>query len=197
MSQMNTPQVSSDFDIPSTPPAWPKVVGIISIVWASLGIVCNICGAAGQAMQGAIIGMVPPEQQEQMRQQMAAQSTPLTTALYIFGALVAVLLLAAGITTVQRKPLGRVLHLAYGAIGVLMTIVGTAITISVLNAQVAQLQADPSTPPQQLQGMQFGMYFGVVFGACFGLAYPLFCLVWFGMLGKRPEAGAATEEPIV
>src|SRR5215831_4101907 len=38
--RMNEPPVS----IPAEPPAWPKTVGTISIVWAGLNLACGVCG---------------------------------------------------------------------------------------------------------------------------------------------------------
>ena len=42
-----------------------------------------------------------------------------------------------------------------------------------------------------------GAYAGMAFGICLGMAYPVFLLVWFGAMGKRPEAGKLPEEPLV
>lgn len=201
MSQFDsdtTPSVNADFSVAGEPPAWPKVVGIISIVWASLGIVCNLCGVAGSAFQGAFLNMMPPEQQEQMRAQMAAGQSPLVLGTYVLGSVLAVELLVAGIATVRRRPIGRLLHLAYGAAGVLLVLLSTFATWSAMQAQLATMQQGASeVAKQQAAAMQGGMMFGMAFGVCIGLAYPAFCLVWFGVMGKRPEAGAMPQDPLV
>lgn len=198
MSQMNTPPMSSDFDMHAPLPGWPKVVGIISIVWASLGMLCNTCGVLGQAMQGAVVNMVPPEQQEQIKAQMAAGQSPLVLGSYVLGMVLAIELLVAGIMTVRRRPIGRVLHLGYGAAGVLLVALSTFASWGAMQSQLAAMQQSTNAAmKQQAAGMQAGMMAGLAFGVCLGLAYPIFCLVWFGIMGKRPETGAIPVDPLV
>lgn len=198
MSQYPTdpvPSMTSDFQLSGEPPAWPKVVGIISIVWASLLLVCNMCGVLGGLFQGAFVNMMPPEQQEQMKQQLAASQSPASLAVYAIGLLLSVLLLTAGIMTVRRKAAGRMLHLLWAAGGVLLTVVSIMVQWGVMQQQLQQTQSSAKgVNPAAMQG---GMYIGLVVGVCIGLAYPIFCLVWFGVMGKRPETGAVLQEPLV
>ena len=111
MSQMNTPQVSSDFDMPSAPPAWPKVVGIISIVLASLGLVCGVCGLIQNGMAFAQ-GGAEMQMPEGKTMQMPAPSL-LSIVLMALGWLWSLMLLTAGIMTVKRRANGRTLHIVY------------------------------------------------------------------------------------
>lgn len=197
MSQMNTPPMSSDFDMHAPLPGWPKVVGIISIVWASLGMLCNTCGVLGQAMQGAVVNMVPPEQQEQMKAQMQAGQSPLVILSYVIGVVASILLLVAGIQTLRRNASGRMLHLAWAVISLLLAIFGGIVGWQQMNTNLAHtLQNDPNAA--QAQGAATGIAY-VMFGCIMVLTliWPVFCVVWFGMKGKRPEAGAGIEEPIV
>src|SRR4051812_22540881 len=119
MSQL--PPTQSDFEIPlpDEAPAWPKVVGIISIVWASAWMLCGVCGLASPLFLGMMSNMVekdmgpmPPAMRPSLPQM----------ALMAVGLAWAVLLLCAGIATVTRKPSGRVLHLAY-AVGALIMVI--------------------------------------------------------------------------
>lgn len=71
-----------DFD--PEPPSWPKVIGIISIVWGSLGVICNACGLFGQMAGDAFVNMAPPEQREQLKAQMAQSSSVGQMAVYVF-----------------------------------------------------------------------------------------------------------------
>lgn len=187
-----------DIALPPEPPSWPKVVGIISIVVGALfGLGCNACGLAGTLGGSAMMSMVPPEQRASMQAQMAAAG-PAQIAVYAGGMLIGVLLIIAGIFTIQRKPLGRILHLAYGALAVLLTIIGAAVGWSGMQAQMAAMKADPNLA-QQAAAMQGGMYIGLAFGVCLGLAYPIFCIVWFGAIKRthRDMTGGFEEEPLV
>jgi hypothetical protein len=193
MSQMNQPVMPND--LPNEPASWPKVIGIISIVWGSIGLLCGICGIGGLLFSGAIVNIVPPEQQEQMRAQMAAQQSPIMFVHYGIGFLLAILLLIAGIQTLRREPLGRTLHLAYGVLGTLSALFGAFLGWGVIHAQGAQLVGNA----QQQQMQQMGSYFGLAFGVCFGLAYPVFCLIWFGVVKRdsRDLQGSAIRETMI
>lgn len=194
MSQMNTPQVSSDFDMPSAPPAWPKVVGIISIVLASLGLVCGVCGLIQNGMAFAQ-GGAEMQMPEGKTMQMPAPSL-LSIVLMALGWLWSLMLLTAGIMTVKRRANGRTLHIVYAGVSVFVGI--ASLIVSWMDAQrtIEALSSEPNLA--QMAGfIKMMVFLFMCIGAVFGLGYPIFCLIWFGMLGKRPEAGAAVEEPIV
>jgi flagellar biogenesis protein FliO len=185
---------SGEFGIAGEPPAWPKVVGIISIVWGSLGIVCNVCGLAGPAMSNLFVNMVPPEQREQMKQQMAASRNPLSIGLSAVGLLVAILLIAAGIQTLRRQASGRPMHLLWGVLGIVLAIAGGAVALANMKTQMASMPQQ-SSPQAQQMATTFG-YVGAACAVVFFMIWPVFVLIWFGPLGKRPEAGVR-EEPLV
>lgn len=191
------PPTNSDFSIPPEVPAWPKVVGIISIVWGAIGTVCNLCGVFGGMMGDAFIKMAPPEQQAQLKAQ-AQQAGPAQYALYAFGTMCALLLIVAGVMLLQRKMIGRLMHLIYGALGVLLTIASVPITLSAMNDQLARMSSDPNAQAG-MAAVKPAMYGGLAFGVCLGIAYPAFCLIWFGMI-KRTHAsmtGGVVDEPLV
>ena len=95
MSQLPPTESAFDMPMPAEPPAWPKVVGIISIVWASLGLLCGVCGTGwllymptfAKSME-AQMGPMPP----------AMSPSPAQLALMVLGVfgLVLVLLVASG-----------------------------------------------------------------------------------------------------
>lgn len=190
MSQF--PPVSQDFQMPAVPPAWPKVIGIISIVLGSLGLLCNACSLGGSALSGSLVQMMPPEAQADMQRQLQAQSSPLTMGLAAVGVLVSVLLIAAGATTLQRKPLGKVLHLAYGALGLLIAIGSIGAGIVAAN-QLAASEPDAA----KAAATRMGGIIGAGVGGCVGGLYPLFCLVWFGVVKRNASMGGEIQDSIV
>lgn len=191
MSQF--PPTSQDFSIPAEPPAWPKVIGIISIVWGSLGLICNTCTLGATALMGSLVQMVPPEQQAEMQRQMQAQSGVANMAIAALGLVLSLVLIFAGVCTLRRQAIGRTLHLAYGAIGLVLTLVGAGLGIVAAN-KLATGAADPA----QAQQARVGGLVGAAFGGCLGMAYPLFCLVWFGFVKRTPESmGSDVQEPMV
>ncbi len=106
-------------------PGWPKVIGTISIVWASLGLLCGGCGmiflvAMPTFMKGAVekLGPMPPPM----------LPSPEQMVLGGIGFLWAIVLLVAGITTVTRRPIGRPLHLIHGAVAIILGVLAIFFT---------------------------------------------------------------------
>jgi hypothetical protein len=203
MSQFNAvPPMYGEPDFGAEPPAWPKVVGIISIVWASLGLICNGCTAVSALVQPMLISMVPPEQQQQMQQQMAGQNVAFNIVIGILGFLLSALLLYAGIQTMRYQWKGRTLHLVWAALAILIGLIGSFIGFGAMKQQVAaqmqQMQSDPNMAAQAQQ-MQGGIeaFAYAIFGCTvlFSLAYPAFTLIWFGLIKTREEQmGQAPQE---
>jgi len=187
------PPTNQEFPVPGIQPAWPKVIGIISIVWGSLGLICNTCSLGGTAVMGAVAQIMPPEQQAEIQRHMQAQSGIGNMVVAGLGLAVSLLLIVAGVVTLQRRSLGRTLHLAYGTLGLLLTVAGIGLAVVAANQMAAA-----ATDPAQAAQARVGGLIGGIFGGCLGAAYPLFCLVWFGIV-KRTGAsmGADTQEPIV
>lgn len=205
MSQFESnPPTFGDPDFPPASPGWPKIIGIISIVWASLGLICNGCGAVSPLFQSFMMQMVPPEQQAQMQQQAAGQNPAVTVAMSLVGLLLAGLLMFAAIQTLRYRWKGRMLHLVWGVISVVVALIGAVVGWGQMKAQVAgqlqQMQSDPNTAAQaqQMQGMvettAYGMYGCMVF---LSIAYPIFVLIWFGLIKTREEQMGHPPQEIV
>ncbi len=144
------PNVPS-YSPPAKKSAWPKVIGIISIVIAGLGMLCGTCntisGIAGSAMVPFIrsFAKMPtatsrPTTGETMPMDSQAAPDMMDTMfkalgpLYIIkaitsflGLLAAILLLIAGIMLVRRRRRGQTLHLVYAVVGIIS--VGVAIAL--------------------------------------------------------------------
>lgn len=170
------------------PPKWPKVVGIISIVYSCIMLLCN--GGL------AIMSLFQPQMMNMAEQQVFTDGVPpmlkqvplVGVALLVFSFAMSVCLLIAGITTVGRHKKGRILHLiATGGI-LLSTLVSIPYQISMQSEIAEWVKANPDTvyaqqysPAQSLIGLAIGLVF---------LLYPIFCIIWFGALKKRPEQDA-------
>ncbi len=184
-----------DSDAAPEQPGWPKTVGIISIVWASLGFVCNSCGVAGPMIQRFSLSLVPPEKQAEVQQQMAASQQPAFVYVFMVGKIVlAVLLLAAGISLLGRKAVARHLHLGWSTLALLLVIGG--LVLGILNAPEQAKKTQDALTNSPAGGMSFMMMtsprqiiIASVVGALVTGVWPLFCLIWFGVMKKRPEVG--------
>ncbi len=172
-------------DLPGDPPAWPKVIGIISIVFSSLALVCGGCGVAVTPFMGQLMGGIsqghelPPMYQPHIGNMAVAG----------LGLLNALLLLIAGVMLLKRKPIGRPLHLVNAVLSIPRMVPGLYLQwrLQQETAIWAQ-QADPANPfAQQFNspGASMGNTIGLIFGAVIGLSYPLFLLVWFGLVKRK------------
>ena len=156
---------------PQPRPAWPVVIGVISIVWASLGLICTPVSLA--------VNFVAPMRHRPL------EFFPHWYRLFLIpSALVAigmaVLLLAAGVQAIRRRPAGATLHLIYAVLGMVITVLSTVVNISLL----AGLHLPGHVGQKSITGV---VAVGSVFGGALALAYPVFLLIWFARPTIRHE----------
>lgn len=168
---------------PDAPAVWPKVVGIISIVFGALAVTCNGASAIVMPFMGPIMaganntGPLPPSMQFNALQWGAVG----------LSVAVNIVLIIAGIVTALRMPAGRALHLVYAVLGIVMA--GLAVWIGLgQQADMAQWVKDnPGSPFAQQHNPVFEMI-GLGLGLGIALLWPLFCLIWFGMVKRTHES---------
>lgn len=166
------------------PPAWPKVIGIISIVFGSLGIICGGLGIGWQLLAGTIMANVPGGAPPAL-----TNPDPINLAVGGLGIVWAIVQIVAGSMTAARKPSGRMAHLVWAGVALVLGAVGIYLQVK-MNASVAQWCID--NPDSEIAKNQspVGAIMGYACGGFFGIAYPLFTLVWFGLI-KRNAASIA------
>ncbi len=182
------PTHADDFDL-RDPPSWPKVVGIISIVWGGLGLVCGLGGivmmpVGTKMMEPMLAGDPPPP---------TNQFGAMDYGIAALGLGLAVLLLVAGIMTVGRKRAGWTAHLIYAAISIPLVLFSAYNNLQ-KQAGVEQWAKDfPSNDYAQMINnspggvQQASAIGGLVVLLIFGLGYPLFCIIWFGLIKTKHE----------
>jgi len=172
-------------------PKWPKVIGIISISWGGLGLVCGGCGLLALAFMPTLMGgQFKPEDLPPSMKFNAMQ-----WGIAGFGMIMTVVLVAAGITCVKRLPMARWLHLVCAIAGfpqVALSVYNQVQTNAVMEQWVRENPSSPFAKGFSPTGAMFGMIVTVVLG----LAYPLFLLVWFGLIKRKPEDFGPPDEPI-
>lgn len=189
-------------------PGWPKVVGVISMVMAIIALACGVLGlgfmAVGESMFAGMMagqlpdGVPPPPTMPPLDAIMLGVSA--------FGVVTNVLLIAAAVMLMRRRPAGRTLHLVYAVIAVVSAFLGTYASH---RAQVQQQQAMTAwiadhgdtefgkviaDSQQQQAAMQQSLQVGgLVATAVLSLAWPVFCIIWFGMVKRDAESIGPTE----
>jgi len=181
-----------------TRPRWPKVIGIISIVWGSLGLVCGGLGLVMLPFSEKLSGMAL-KNGEPTPYGNIPTITDYSLAGIGFG--LALLLLFAGIACVSYRPTTRVMHLLYGIISI------PVVVWSFLNQQHkmelnTQWAKDfPDNPIAQglnsgSGGAAIGPIIGLIFLIVLGFGVPLFYLIWFGLVKTKPEQVTGGDEGV-
>jgi len=201
-----------DVELLDDRPGWPKPVGILSIVFASLALTCGILGTGmvfasdtlmNAAMGGQLDGAPPPPQ--------APPADAVFIASVVMSIAMNILLLIAGIGLLRRWYGVRKLFLVYAVAGL---IGGGFAVYAQLHGQVKQTQAMERWIDQhgdtndvtraisdQYQAQQSSAatmsLVGIVAGIVIGGAWPVFCAVWFGAVKAREHTwtGAPPEDP--
>jgi len=165
-----------------TQPAWPTVVGIISLCVAGLSLACDTIGLIGQLIVMLFVQPSVGAMQPGFRPGWATASTLLTTGADMIATVV---LLIGGVLLLKRRPLARPLHLVYGvATFAIVMINATMFVVMIRQATVAAATMPATGPasgpamPSAARGMLFGGITGGI-GMAISLIYPIFLLVWF------------------
>ena len=168
-------------------PAWPTVVGIISLC---------VAGLFGLMTIGSLIYNVSgfgTAQQRQMMESMPAWFGPYQWFAGLFTILMYGMLAIGGAMLLKRRRAARTLHVAYALMGIVGAFAGLVVMITMMNC----MPLPPNTPPQAQAMLKPMMAVGAIFGMVFALAYPTFVLIWFTRAGVRrdvaqwPRPGAA------
>ena len=179
-------------------PRWPKVIGIFSIVWGSLGLCCLGLGTAwGVVAPGLVKGQLNGAP---MPSGMQMQGTD--WALMVISLGMAVLLIFAGITATSYRPNTRIMHLLYGLISIPLVVwsyIHNSAKQESLRAWAEQYPDNPiaqSMDPSQNPGAAVGQILGLVLMIVLGFGIPIFYLVWFGLIKTRPEQITGGDEGV-
>jgi len=182
------------------PAGWPKAIGVLSMVFGILGITCGVLGLGMLAFFGSVMGNV-------MSGQLGPNTppppfTPPMDAFLIvtsaIGFMLNGLLIFAGVQLMRRRQAGRSLHLVYAVVGVFIAFIGSYVGFRGQQAQSTAMQAwitqygessDTAKQIKQSQQQQAQFQGTVQIASMMGglgltLAWPVFCIVWFGMAKK-------------
>ena len=175
-------------------PGWPKPVGIIGLVLGILGLVCGGLGVAGSMLGKQFMQSAASNMQGGMPDVLLNPPQSLI-AMQIFGTLWAIVLVVAAVTLLSRNPVARILHIVYVAVAIPMALWGVKMQIDMQLAVAEWINANPDADFSKQPGGLAGMYVGLFFGVVLGVGWPMFLLVWFGLVKRKPTdiTGTAPE----
>lgn len=188
---MDTPQMEHPHGIDVTAEGkvytWPVVIGVISIVLSSLGLVCGGCGAGVLAMLPSMMksqGPLPPTM---------SLNGPMAVHMGL-GVLNAIVLLVGGILLIRRNPTGRLLHLVYAVTGLPLVAFGIWVQMNQMAAMDQWVLENADSPFAQGHSAAGGMI-GMVVGAVLGGGWPVFLLIWFGVVKNKADSMGVRPAP--
>ncbi len=166
-------------------PTWPKVVGIISIIVGTVMLGCVGCGFAGPALQGMgaaqMKGGMPPV--------MLSHSLGAYVSLFA-GAALNLLLILAGIMLIVRQYSSRHMHLAYGVLTLINWAYSLYLQLQISEQAKEWVKQNPDSDyAKQAAAMgNIGDLIGIAMAVVLFLPYPVFCVVWFGLVKKTRDS---------
>ncbi len=179
-SEAQGPEHSAAFTPPTQAPpplvrasVWPTVVGIIGIIYASLGLFGTFCGLAFLFILLSYADWLEsfgiPEQEVQ---EMQASMSPVswTVLASMVGLALASLLFVGAVRLLRRQASGARLCALWSWMIIPWSIIATVITL------VFHLNAPA---PSGGQGAQIGIAIVTVIGVVVGLVFPVFVVIWF------------------
>ncbi|MEJ7603852.1 MAG: hypothetical protein WKG01_38585 [Kofleriaceae bacterium] len=151
----------------------PKVIGILMIIFASLGLLSGLIGLVTNGSGTRSLDSFPEYK----------RFMTMSLVMTIVGLGISALHLAAGLSAVRYKQSAPKLAMAYGAIAIVTTLAWTVVVYAWLKPAMESAMANSG------MGSSIGTLigFGVIFGALIGTAWPIIVMA----LMSRPAAKAA------
>lgn len=186
MSQFPPSAETPKFDDPvmmSEPPGWPKVVGILCIVWGGFWLLCGGCGLAALPMQEW--GMAQnPEMKKLLPIPEALKPGMMQMGLMAFGMLLDVLVIAAGIATIKRSASARAMCLGYAGLAFVVSVAAMGAAIYQTGLAQEWLKANPGSEWKKFINPQGNLLIAVGLTVV-TLSFPGFLAVWFGFIKPK------------
>ncbi|MCA9310437.1 MAG: hypothetical protein KDA21_04475 [Phycisphaerales bacterium] len=185
------PDWDGEYDAP--PPGWPKGVGITSIVLGTLGLICGGLNLVGSAFSNQLMQMAA-QGQDWERGPLQTIGT-IDYAMLGLGLVGSTLLLLAGITTTMRSINGRWLHLLYAALKIILIVVGIWFFLDKRTAHIKWAETQSADNMFAQPGQASQAMIGLAIGVALGILWPLFCLIWFGLVKTTRDDFTGGLEP--
>jgi hypothetical protein len=175
--------------VPVDDARWPKVIGIVSIVFGSLGVLTGCSAIASGFMMSLFMGVMPADARNQPAMVAMRDWAPWTGAVGAAKSIVAVGLLVGGILLLQKKRGGARLLVAWAIARMAVAVFDTAVTYFMQSQVMATAAGQANTPPPGVPPGFFTMMaaFSAVFALAWGCALPIFVLVWLNLPFARAE----------
>ncbi len=173
----DAPSQSPEFATPAQRSVAPKVMGILNLVFAFLGIL----GAAASGIMLWRFQMLPPDPDNSAFELMQNPGYRRAILSAMPLGLTATLCLAvSGVGLIRYRRWGRSASFFYIGLTVLNTLVGVGINYVWIMRPMLEQASQPDVNPVQVGGAVGGIL-GGLFGSCIALIYPLVLLIFMNL----------------
>lgn len=157
---------------------WPNVLGILSIVLGALGVLTYGAGGIELILTGPTVPASAPHADAIGVGELVSN---------LVHCLLAVLLLAAGIQLVRRRPAARRLYIVWAVLRTAAALGGTVVAYLMMQALIQDEQANGTTSADVVRFMEVYGLATLVIALLWSLALPIFALIWFNRPKIRQE----------
>jgi hypothetical protein len=161
-------------------PIWPRVLGVIGVVFGVLGL---LSGAWGLVLSTILIGPGAPVQAELPERWRSWTVLSSSVSIALAG-----LLAASAVQLLLRRRRARGALIAWSSLRLVWVFASVAVSFPMFQDQMkSTTAASPSPPPGMVNFMAF---FFVALQVVWGSALPVFCLIWLNGPGIRDQVRA-------
>lgn len=176
--------------------ARPTVIGVISIIFGSLGVLSGACGGVFLFLSGPLLSLVPEDQASEMELQVS-NSMPypvMQGGVMLLELVISVLMLVGGIMLLRRRRSARGLLVGTAWLDLISNTVAAVVGFLVVQAQMKAMQENAEVAQQVPAGfgtLVQGAGGVMVFVQWLFLAiWPVFVLIWFSRRRIRESVEA-------
>lgn len=174
---------------PPRPSTWPKVIGIIAIVFGALGILGGLYGILGPWIVEEIASIMPRGTEGTLDVFRESAGWLIGTSIVTTG--VAALLLAGGVGLLKRRRWSVGTCRAWAVLKMLLVLVNTVVGYYLQHASLTsiseQTPAGAQISPEFVDAM---VVLGLIIGVAWSWALPVFMLIWLGRGKIKSETSA-------
>lgn len=178
------------------PSRWPKPIGVINIIFGSLGLLGGAVGLAQMLLMPWFMSLAAQGQPE-----MAAQAQdidwsivmgPQAIVLGTVGVIWSIVLLSAGIMLLRRSRNARFANMLWATVRMFLMVAGIYLTLTTMPQWIEHLESLASQGNELAKSMLGRAHIAtaIVTAIVLGLPYPLFIFIWF----MRPKIEAECAE---
>lgn len=196
-SSMSPPTIPGPVELGEPPSQWPKVIGVVAVVFGVLGSIGGLCAgvaALSTDIMKKLISMAPqqPGVDQTAQLDVAAQYQGLSLLNAFVTLSIAVLLIFGGAQLLKRQMASRTTLLIWAVAKVVAVAGGSALAYVIQQKQmdlaIQQMNASGGATPMPAAGiMKLIGIASIGFAVLWGWALPVFLLIWFNRRKIKDE----------